>query len=65
MTTPPSQNILFAYNSVVRRLSTRGYRYTPLLLPDLPATGSVSFDPFRIGNRREREVLDAIDDYRK
>ena len=56
---------LFAYNSVVRRLSTLGYRYTPLLLPDLPATGSVSFDPFRDGSRPEREVLDAIDDYRK
>jgi hypothetical protein len=54
-----------AYNSVVQRLSQRGYNYAPLQLPDLSVTPSLSFDPFRNASSEEREVLNAIDGYRK
>jgi hypothetical protein len=54
-----------AYNSVVQRLSERGYKYAPLRLPDLSVALSLRCDPFRNASIEEREVLNAIDDYRK
>jgi hypothetical protein len=50
-----------AYNCVAQQLSQRGYNYTPLQLPDLSETPSLSFCPFRKVSRDEREVLEAID----
>ena len=54
-----------AYNAVVQQLGQRGYNYTALQLPKSSVTRSLSFDPFRHGSSSEREVLAAIESYRK
>ena len=61
---PTLLDFFSAYNSVVQQLRRRGYNYTLLQLPDFSMTTSLNFCPFRKRNREEREVLDAIENYR-
>lgn len=53
------------YNSLVGVLRHRGYRYTPLLLPENAKFAPLSEFPFRRSQTDQAAVLDEIENYRK
>jgi hypothetical protein len=53
------------YNSLVGVLRHRGYRYTPLLLPENAKSAPLREAPFRRSEKDHSAVLDEIENYRK
>jgi hypothetical protein len=53
------------YNSLVGVLRHRGYKYTPLLLPENAKFAPLSEFPFRRSQPDQAAVLDEIENYRK
>ena len=53
------------YNSLVGTLRPRGYKYTPILLPENAKFAPLIESPFKRSQKDQSTVLDEIESYRK